>query len=128
MILSESELNPAGETVTVTVTDSTMCAAFSGHTDCARLLIDAGADKDAKTHVRVGLYFAGVPPVFLSHFVLYLVTCALYISPPFLLYPVLSYFEWPMSYFFRVSLPFVSLYCYLSSHTILGFILVHLTS
>ncbi len=29
-----------------------MCAAENGHVDCARLLLDAGADKDAKTNVR----------------------------------------------------------------------------
>jgi hypothetical protein len=28
-----------------------MCAAAEGHTDCARLLIDAGADKEAKNKV-----------------------------------------------------------------------------
>jgi hypothetical protein len=30
-----------------------ICAAVNGHADCARLLIDAGADKDAKNNVRV---------------------------------------------------------------------------
>ena len=30
-----------------------MRAAVGGHADCARLLIDAGADKDAKSRVRV---------------------------------------------------------------------------
>jgi hypothetical protein len=29
-----------------------MCAADHGHADCARLLIDIGADKEAKTTVR----------------------------------------------------------------------------
>ena len=29
-----------------------ICAAEYGHTSCARLLIDAGADKDAKDEVR----------------------------------------------------------------------------
>ncbi len=29
-----------------------MYAAYSGHVDCVRLLIDAGADKDATTNVR----------------------------------------------------------------------------
>jgi hypothetical protein len=29
-----------------------MCAAASGHTECARLLLDAGADKDIKNNVR----------------------------------------------------------------------------
>ena len=29
-----------------------MCTAAYGHADCARLLIDAGADKDAKGEVR----------------------------------------------------------------------------
>ncbi len=33
-------------------------AAESGHAECARLLIDAGADKDAKNDVRVGHCFA----------------------------------------------------------------------
>ena len=37
-------------------------AASRGHTDCVRLLIDAGADKDAKASaVRVGRCFSGVP-------------------------------------------------------------------
>jgi hypothetical protein len=29
-----------------------MCAAANGRADCVRLLIDAGADKDAKDNVR----------------------------------------------------------------------------
>ncbi len=33
-----------------------MCAAIGGRTDCMRLLIDAGADKDAKSVVRVYCY------------------------------------------------------------------------
>jgi hypothetical protein len=36
-------------------------AAANGHADCARLLLDAGADKDSKSDVRVGRYFPGVP-------------------------------------------------------------------
>jgi ankyrin repeat protein len=35
-------------------------AAYSGHVDCARLLIDAGADKDAKCNVRFARCFAEV--------------------------------------------------------------------
>ena len=31
-----------------------MCAAWNGHTDCVRLLLELGADKDAKNHVRAG--------------------------------------------------------------------------
>jgi ankyrin repeat protein len=31
-------------------------AAAKGHTDCVRLLIDAGADKDVRTNVRVCHY------------------------------------------------------------------------
>jgi hypothetical protein len=31
-------------------------AACYGHTDCARLLLDAGADKDAQTNVRFGRF------------------------------------------------------------------------
>ncbi len=31
-----------------------ICATNSGHADSVRLLIDAGADKDAKTNVRTG--------------------------------------------------------------------------
>ncbi len=34
-------------------------AAHKGHADCVRLLIDAGADKDAKDEVRVGRCLAG---------------------------------------------------------------------
>ena len=30
-----------------------MCAAHKGHTDCVRLLLDAGADTNAKMNVRV---------------------------------------------------------------------------
>ena len=33
-------------------------AAEQGHADCLRLLIDAGADKDAKDRVRVGRRFS----------------------------------------------------------------------
>ena len=33
-----------------------MYAAWKGHADCARLLIDAGADKDAKSNVRAAIY------------------------------------------------------------------------
>ena len=29
-----------------------MCAAREGHTDCVRLLLDAGADKEAQDYVR----------------------------------------------------------------------------
>ncbi len=36
-------------------------AAERGRVECVRLLIDAGADKDATTNVRVGLCFGGVP-------------------------------------------------------------------
>ena len=41
-----------------------MLAAARGHADCARLLIDAGADKEATNKVRV--MFAGAPPVYIS--------------------------------------------------------------
>ena len=42
-----------------------MYAAVYGHTDCVRLLIDAGADKDAKDWVRVGRCFGvGTLPFF----------------------------------------------------------------
>jgi hypothetical protein len=37
-------------------------AASSGHADCVRLLIDAGANKDAKTNVRDSQCFAGASP------------------------------------------------------------------
>ena len=36
-------------------------AAASGRADCVRLLIEAGADKEAKTNVRVGRYVAWAP-------------------------------------------------------------------
>jgi hypothetical protein len=36
-------------------------ASANGHADCARLLIDAGADKEAMTNVRVGRCFTGAP-------------------------------------------------------------------
>ena len=32
-----------------------ICAAESGHADCVQLLLNAGADKNAKDEVRVGL-------------------------------------------------------------------------
>ncbi len=31
-----------------------VCAALTGHADCMRLLLEAGADKEAKDNVRVG--------------------------------------------------------------------------
>jgi hypothetical protein len=37
-----------------------MRAADNGHADCVRLLIDAGADKDAKDNVRVSRCSAAV--------------------------------------------------------------------
>ena len=36
-----------------------MYAAHEGHTECVRQLIDAGADKEAMTSVRVGRCLAG---------------------------------------------------------------------
>jgi ankyrin repeat protein len=36
-----------------------MFAASSGHADCVRLLIDAGADKEIRNNVRAGRCFAG---------------------------------------------------------------------
>jgi hypothetical protein len=38
-----------------------MRAATYGNVDCARLLIDAGVDKEAKSNVRVHRRFAGAP-------------------------------------------------------------------
>jgi hypothetical protein len=38
-----------------------MRAASNDHTDCVHMLIDAGADKDAKGYVRVGRCFALLP-------------------------------------------------------------------
>jgi ankyrin repeat protein len=53
-------------------------AAANGHTDCVRLLIDAGADKEARNHVRVGrcLLSSAAPflPVLLSCFLLLCLT------------------------------------------------------
>jgi hypothetical protein len=40
-------------------------AAANGHADCVRLLIDAGADKDAKINVRVGRCFVEAPFLFI---------------------------------------------------------------
>ncbi len=37
-----------------------MCAANGGRADCARLRIDAGADKDAKNNVRVNRCIAAL--------------------------------------------------------------------
>ncbi len=37
-----------------------MDAAWSGHANCVRVLIDAGADTDAKNEVRVGRCFVDV--------------------------------------------------------------------
>ncbi len=36
-----------------------ICAAENGHADCARLLLDAGADKNAKTNVRARAHCGG---------------------------------------------------------------------
>ncbi len=59
-----------------------MYAATYGHVDCARLLIDAGADKEVKdnNNVRVGRCFADAPSWFVSHFILiyYLLDCLLF--------------------------------------------------
>jgi hypothetical protein len=33
-----------------------ICAAEKGHTECARLLLDAGADMNAKEYVRFGRF------------------------------------------------------------------------
>ena len=33
-----------------------MCAAANGHADCVRLLVDAGASKDANGHVRFSFF------------------------------------------------------------------------
>ena len=41
-----------------------MYAALRGRTDCARLLIDAGADNDITENVRVGRCVAETPPRF----------------------------------------------------------------
>ena len=38
-----------------------MLAAENGHVECAQLLIDAGADKEAKSQVRFGRCFATKP-------------------------------------------------------------------
>ena len=46
-----------------------MCATANGRADCARLLIDAGADKEVKDDVRVGR------SCFISPFVLLLFCC-----------------------------------------------------
>ncbi len=51
-----------------------MRAAARGHADCARLLIDAGADKDARNNVRVGRCLA--PSCLFSHFLTVVFDCA----------------------------------------------------
>ncbi len=52
-------------------------AAQNGRADCVRLLIDAGADKDAKTKVHVGRYFSGCHPILpslvYSYFLFYII-------------------------------------------------------
>ncbi len=45
-----------------------LIAAEKGHADCARLLIDAGADKEAKDRVRVDCCFAWGPFLLFLHF------------------------------------------------------------
>ena len=49
-------------------TTALIWAAHNGHADCVRLLIDAGADKDAKDQVRVGRCFAEAPSRSISPF------------------------------------------------------------
>jgi ankyrin repeat protein len=43
-----------GESISQSERTALIFAASRGHVDCVRLLIDAGADKDAKDNVRVG--------------------------------------------------------------------------
>jgi ankyrin repeat protein len=37
-----------------------ICAAYEGHIDCVRLLVEAGADKNAKSNVRACHSFPSV--------------------------------------------------------------------
>jgi hypothetical protein len=48
-----------------------MFAASLGYEDCVRLLIDTGADKEAKNYVRVGRCFARSLPRVISHFLVF---------------------------------------------------------
>jgi hypothetical protein len=43
-----------------------MIASENGRADCVRLLIDVGADKEAKDDVRVGRFFVEAPSYFLA--------------------------------------------------------------
>ena len=65
-----------------------MSAAVEGHADCVRLLIDAGADKEAKDNVRVGrcllivapyCLFLLFPATFSSQLFLFLI-CSLFVQ------------------------------------------------
>ena len=58
-----------------------MWAAEEGHADCARLLIDSGADKNVKSNVRRRSLFSGTPSRFLLFF-LSLDLILHYSSPP----------------------------------------------
>jgi hypothetical protein len=45
-----------------------MRSAERGQVDCVQLLVDAGADKEVRTNVRVGRCFAEVQPLFVHFF------------------------------------------------------------
>jgi ankyrin repeat protein len=49
-------------------------AAERGRTDCVRLLIDAGADKDVRNNVRIGHCVANVQSYFVPRFIFSVVT------------------------------------------------------
>jgi ankyrin repeat protein len=53
-----------GESDSQRGTTALILAAVNGRADCARLLIDAGADKEAKNNVRVVRCFAWLPSRF----------------------------------------------------------------
>jgi ankyrin repeat protein len=53
-------------------------AAGNGHADCVRLLLDSGADSNARNKVRVGGSFAGY--LLISHILYHFFAAFLYFS------------------------------------------------
>ncbi len=78
-----------------------MWAAYCGHTDCVRLLIDAGANKEARNHVRIGRCLR-VSSIRLSSFlpISFMFSTGLSFSPFLFIgirwLSILSFVDWPV--------------------------------